>query len=273
MEQRPVWAPATVDLNTPSAARLYDYYLGGNYNFAVDRQLANRIYQALPEMPYLARVNRSFLGRAVRFCVSQGVRQFLDIGCGLPTLGSVHEIAQRVDPRCRVAYVDNEPVAVAHGELLLAGNPNAGIALADVRDVHGVLNSKTVTRLLDFNEPVAVLMVALLHFIPDADRPVEMIARYREAMAPGSYLVLSHVSDDELPGVSHAAEFYKNSQNPVTLRGRAQVERLMGGFELVDPGLVFCPDWRPDTPEDTDEAAAHPPCSFYAGVGRRTEAP
>lgn len=260
------WIPDEVDLTTPSAARLYDYYLGGAYNFESDRALAKRIYQVFPEMPYLARVNRAFLRRATEFCAHQGIRQFLDIGCGLPTSGAVHEVAQAIDPGAHVVYADNEPVAVAHSELILEGNENATVIRADLRDPDAVLNDPRTRRLLDLGEPIALLVVAVVHFVPDSDNPARVLARYRELLAPGSFLAFSHVSGDTLPNVAKAAELYRNSQNPAYLRTKAEIAAILAGFELVEPGLVFVPEWRPHAPEDAVDAGR---CSFYGAVGRK----
>ncbi|MQA06998.1 MAG: hypothetical protein GEU98_00365 [Pseudonocardiaceae bacterium] len=261
------WVPAEVDISTPSAARLYDYYLGGAYNFETDRELAKKIFDVFPEMPYLAQVNRAFLRRATKFCAEQGITQFVDIGCGLPTTGAVHEIAQAVNPDSRVLYVDNEPVAVAHSELILEDNDRAAVIQADLRDPDSIFGHPHATRLLDRDQPLAVLVVAVVHFVPDSDDPAGLLARYRDAMTPGSYLAFSHVSGDTLPNVAKAAELYRNSQNPAYLRTRDEVAAMLTGFELVDPGLVFVPQWRPADPRDAEDAER---CSFYGAVGRVT---
>jgi SAM-dependent methyltransferase len=260
------WVPAEIDTETPSAARLYDYYLGGGYHFEADRRLAQRIYEVFPETPHMARANRAFLRRATEFCAAQGITQFLDIGCGLPSSGAVHEVAQSIDPDNRVVYVDNEPVAVAHGELILEGTDRAGIVRADLRDPASVLDNPVTRGLLDLNRPVALLIVAVMHFVSDDDDPAGLLARYREALAPGSYLAFSHVSGDALPNVDRAIELYRNTQNPIYLRPRADIEAMLAGFELVEPGLVFVPAWRPHCPA---EAANAERCSFYGAVGRR----
>ncbi|HEX4703494.1 MAG TPA: SAM-dependent methyltransferase [Pseudonocardiaceae bacterium] len=260
------WIPAEIDTDTPSAARLYDYYLGGGHHFEADRQLAQRIYKVFPEMPYLARANRAFLRRATEFCARNGITQFLDIGCGLPTSGAVHEVAQAINPDVRVVYVDNEPVAVAHSGLILDGNDKAAIVHADLRDPDAVLGHPEARRLLDLSQPIAVLVVAVVHFVPDADEPAAVLARYRDAMAPGSFLAFSHVSGDTLANVAKAAELYRNSQNPAYLRTKAEIAAMLTGFELVEPGLVFVPEWRPNSPEDAVDAQR---CSFYGAVGRR----
>ncbi|MDR7303253.1 SAM-dependent methyltransferase [Haloactinomyces albus] len=251
MEDRPSWLPKDVDLEKASAARCYDYYLGGAHNFAVDRELAQQVVAKVPQIKALAQDNRAFLRRAVRYCVSQGIRQFLDIGSGIPTVGNVHEIAQEADPEARVVYVDNEPVAVAHSRSILDGNERADVVQGDLADVAGVLASSPVERLLNFDEPIAVMMVALFHFVPDSAQPKRIVQQYSERMAPGSYLGFSHLTQDDFPEAGrNLIDLYANSSNPGTLRSRAEVTGLLSDFELVDPGVVHIPEWRPDSPED-----------------------
>ena len=268
MSQPPDWLPEDVDLVKPSAARCYDYYLGGAHNFAVDRELAEQVLAQVPYGRDVARDNRAFLRRAVRYCVDNGVRQFLDIGSGIPTVGNVHEVAQAVDPDCRVVYVDNEPVAVAHSQTILEGNDNAAALRADFADVDAILEHAETRRLLDFSRPVGLMLIALAHFVPDAERPHEIVRRYADRLAPGSYLALSHLTDDDYPDKVHGPrESYKASSNPFHPRSRAQVAELTTDFELVDPGLVHLPQWRPDADEDRWE---NPETSLlYAAVGRK----
>jgi SAM-dependent methyltransferase len=267
--ERPPWAPQHIDLDRPNAARIYDYFLGGACNFEHDRQFADKFLKVLPGAEQAARSNRAFLRRAVRFCVEQGIRQFLDIGSGIPTVGNVHEIAQGMDPSCRVVYVDNEPVAVAHSELILDGNERAAMLHADLCDPHTVLRSESARRLLDFDQPMALLMVAVLHFIPDSAGPREAIATYLRKAAPGSYFVLSHGTNDGLdqdPVDDHQAG-YERTSTPGVGRSRAEIQDLMAGTELVEPGIVWTPLWRPDSPDDVDE---HPERSLvYAAVSRK----
>ncbi|MFB9429120.1 SAM-dependent methyltransferase [Streptoalloteichus tenebrarius] len=264
--------PAQVDLDRPSAARVHDYWLGGSHNFAVDRELAERAERIVPELPAAMREYRAFLRRAVRFCLDSGVRQFLDLGSGIPTVGNVHEVARAVDPAVRVVYVDRDPVAVSHSRVMLADVPDVDVLHADLRDPERVLDSPEVAGLLDLDHPVAVLMVSSLHFVPDSDDPAGVIGRYREAMAPGSHLVLAHAtgdSDARLVGeqAARVAALYRRSADCLTLRSRAEVTALLTGFALVEPGVTRVPDWRPDTPRTADE---HPHRNIgYAGVGRR----
>ncbi|WP_020667067.1 SAM-dependent methyltransferase [Amycolatopsis nigrescens] len=269
VDERDKWLRLGIDIERPSAARVYDYYLGGDSNFEVDRVLAEQVRAAIPWVHDTARHNRAFLRRAVRYCMDAGVRQFLDIGSGTPTVGNVHEIAQQLDPDSRVVYVDNEPVAVAHAQLLLEGNENATIVRADLREPDEVCDGEETTRLLDFDQPIAVLMVAILHFIPDSDRPLDIISQYQKRLAPGSHLAISHVTDDVYAEQIHQlVDLYRGSSNPVTTRTKEQVRELFTGFDLIDPGVVWTPEWRPETPGHVGE---HPEDSvIYAGLGRRS---
>ncbi|MCI2423902.1 SAM-dependent methyltransferase [Saccharopolyspora sp. K220] len=268
MTEQAMWVPDNVDEETPSAARLYDYLLGGAHNFAADRALAEKFLTALPSARDVARLNRSFLRRAVVFMGQQGVRQFLDIGSGIPTVGNVHQIAQDADSQARVVYVDYESVAVAHSQLLLQGNDNATIVQADMREPEAILKAAETRRLLDFSEPIGLIMAGVFHFVPpEADAPA-IVARYRDALAPGSYLALSHftadISPDEMAGVT---EVMKRSADPIYTRTHAEITELFTGFDLVSPGVVGTAMWRPERPE---QAADEPGGSqIYAGVGRK----
>ncbi|MGH3884074.1 MAG: SAM-dependent methyltransferase [Pseudonocardiaceae bacterium] len=265
---RPGWASGDVDLEHPSAARVYDYYLGGSHNFAADRRMARRAIELWPELPLIMQANRAFLRRSVRYLVRQGITQFLDIGSGIPTEGNVHEVAQAAAPEVRVVYVDIDPVAVAHSRAILNGNPRADVVQADLRDVVSILDDPRAKRLIDPAQPLGVLMVAILHFVPDAADPANIIAQYRAIMAPGSHLVVSHASYEGRPDQAGShTDLYQRTPTPMTMRSRLQIEGLLGGFELVDPGVVFLPLWRPDSPADVDD---HPErFTGYAVVGRR----
>jgi hypothetical protein len=255
---------AEFDLERPSLARMYDYWLGGAANLAVDRELADRMIAIDPAVVDIARANRSFLRRAVRFCVANGIRQFLDLGSGIPTVGNVHEIAQRADPACRVAYVDTEAVAVAHSRQLLRHNPLATATQADLRDTDAVLTAPTVTGLLDFDRPVALLALMVLQYFPG--NPGDIIARYRAHLAPGSYLVVSHLTGEEreidMTGLARATS---NASTHAYLRSRAEVGDLLGDAQPVDPGIVGAPDWRPDDPHE-HRAGSH--AGSYVAVTR-----
>jgi hypothetical protein len=266
------WVSDEIDPAIPSVARIYDYLLGGAHNFAADREIADRLIAIQPNVVEIARQNRSFLRRAVNYMVVSGVRQFLDLGSGIPTSGNVHEIAQAVAPEARVVYVDYEQVAVAHSELLLADNDHADVVYADVTRPDEVLDASATRRLLDFDQPIGILGVTLGHYIPSTAHPVEMFARYRDAVVPGSYLVLTHLTDDfsSVHG-DEIVETMKSTQDNVFPRTRAQILELFTGFDLVEPGLVTTSQWHPDgDPENMDAEPRHPEeDGLYAGVGRR----
>ncbi|MGW4830822.1 SAM-dependent methyltransferase [Amycolatopsis japonica] len=265
------WVPAGVDTATPNVARIYDYWLGGNHNFEKDRTTADHLERTLPWVRQSVRLNRAFLGRAVRFMVAQGIRQFLDLGAGIPTVGNVHEIAQREAPEARVVYVDKEAVAVAHGELMLAGDDRTAVLHADVRDVGRVLGSSEVRRLIDFSEPVGLLCMLLLHWIPDEDDPAGLVRAYQEPLAPGSLLAFTHVTSDAHPELIAAATGQMAEQRgEVPLdRSHDQVLGLLGDLALVEPGLVGCGSWRPAGPTDVAEDPIWNEL-LYAGVARKS---
>jgi SAM-dependent methyltransferase len=260
------WVPAGVDVSRPSAARVYDYFLGGAHNFAVDRQLAEQIEAMTPNIAETMRSNRVFLRRAVRFLIAEGVRQFLDIGSGIPTAGNVHEIALDAAPDARIVYVDVDPVAVEHSRAILAGNPSAAVILADARDVDRIVAE--AQKFLDFSQPVAVLLAGVLHFLPDGDDPAAKTAALRDAVAPGSYLLISHATADGQPAeVIEAQRLSGRTATEITLRPAAAIEAYFDGFTLVEPGLVFIPSWRPDPQDPVDE---HPErIGAYAGVAKK----
>ena len=263
---RPAWAPQDVDIDRPSAARVYDYYLGGSHNFAVDREMARQAIADWPDLPRIMQANRAFMRRAVRYCAAQGIDQFLDVGSGIPTVGNVHEVAQVAAPGARVVYVDIDAVAVAHSCALLADDEHTGVVHADFLDVDAVLDDPVTRSVLDLDRPVALLAVALLHFVSDERHPATALARYRDALAPGSHLALSHASADAAPerADEHVA-LYRRTATPMSMRPRDQVARFFDGFRLLEPGVVGIPFWRPDGPLPA-EAERNP---GYAGVGRR----
>ncbi|MGH3772541.1 MAG: SAM-dependent methyltransferase [Pseudonocardiaceae bacterium] len=269
MIENPDWVPAGTNKIVPNAARVYDYWLDGAHNFAADRDMANKVQQVVPGARDGARINRAFLRRVVLFMVESGIRQFLDIGSGIPTVGNVHEVAQRADPECRVVYVDKESVAVAHSELLLAGNDRAAVIRANLRDVEYVLDDPKTQGLLDFGQPIGLLMLWALHFIPDSWDLVGILARYRDRVAPGSYLAVSHgTADSNLAGVTEVLQLYRNVSDPVYFRSHAEILRLFAGFELVEPGLVGSAFWRPSGPGDISDNSEMNTAS-YGGVGRK----
>lgn len=244
-----------MDLHNPNAARMYDYYLGGAANFLPDREAADRALAITPEIGRFARANRSFLGRAVGFLCEQGIDQFLDLGSGIPTVGNVHEIAHRHNPTARVAYVDREPVAVAHARRLLDSHAHVTVTQADVREPAAVLAAPGVTELLDLDRPVAVLAVAILHFVPDADDPAAIVAAYHRACVPGSYLVFSHASPITMTEheVHSGQQIYSTTSTPLLSRNHDEIAALLEGYTLLAPGLVPINHW----PTTSDEPAAN----------------
>ncbi|MFD8255466.1 SAM-dependent methyltransferase [Streptomyces werraensis] len=267
--ERPAWAPRSIDITVPSVSRMYDYYLGGSHNFEVDREAARKAMEFMPGLPKVMQANRAFMRRAVRFAVAEGVTQFLDIGSGIPTFGNVHEVARAADPEARVLYVDHDPVAVAHSKVVLEGNDRADILAADLRKPQDILGSDEAGRLIDLNRPVALLLVAILHFVEEADDPYGAVAELRDALAPGSMLVLTHATYEGIPlppeRAEGAVDVYRDMRNPLIMRTRDEIARFFEGYDMVEPGLVPMPRWRPDTaPEDEDPYAF----SGLAGVGR-----
>jgi SAM-dependent methyltransferase len=263
----PVDVTANIDIERPSQARIYDYLLGGSLNFAADREAARQLIARAPDVPLVAQANRAFLRRAVRFLAGAGVGQFLDIGSGVPTRGNVHEIVQRIAPESRVAYVDIDPVAIAHGRQILAGNDRAVAVQEDLRRPDHILDHPEVRGLLDFNRPVAMLVVSVLHFIADSDDPAGILRRLSDALVAGSYLVLSHLTfgsdpDGATPDGGRSDIFAKP-------RRRSEVERFFAGFDLIEPGLVPVDQWRPEVPAMTGDSAAL--SCMHAGVGRQCD--
>ena len=242
------------DSSVPSPARVYDYFLGGKDNFAADREAAERSIRVVPETPWFARENRKFLGRAVRFCAAAGITQFLDIGSGLPTMDNVHQVAERVTAAPRVMYVDNDPVVVSHAQALMSG-PHAAAARGDLTRPGEILASAPVRDMIDFSQPVAILLVAVLHFIPDDADPAGCVAELMDAAAPGSYLIISHteISQAHAVGTDYQSEaagelrdiWKKMPQVPA--RGRSEIEGFFRGLTLMEPGLVDIWAWRPDS--------------------------
>jgi SAM-dependent methyltransferase len=266
--KRPDRAPEGIDIERPSVARVYDYALGGSHNFAADRALFRQLTTMIPDLRPVALANRAFLHRALRFLLAVGVRQFLDIGSGIPTRGNVHEVAGRAAPDARVVYVDVDPVAVAHSREILVGNDRAGVIQEDLRRPERILAHSDTRRLLDVGRPLAVLLMAVAHLVPDDDELAGAMAVLRDAVAPGSYLVISHPAVEGGPAaLAKGVQVLQGAGIAATARTREQVAGLFGDFELVDPGLVWLPQWRPDGPDDGGE---HPLRSLVlAGVGRK----
>jgi SAM-dependent methyltransferase len=260
-----------IDLSRPSAARVYDYFLGGAHNFEIDRQLAEQIASLTPNLADTMRAGRAFLRRAVRFLAAEGIDQYLDVGSGIPTVGNVHEVAQAANPRSRVVYVDIDPVAVMHSRSILEGDQQTAVLEGDLRDPDRIVAEARKLGLLDFDRPIAVLLAGVVHFLPDADRPGEVIRTLREAVGPGSYLVISHSTYEDQPQeMLDAQKLSARTATEITLRSHAEIASYFGDFTLVEPGLVHLPLWRPESPGEVDD---HPErFGAFGGVGRRDRA-
>ena len=259
--------PAPFDTSVAHVARVYDYWLGGKDNFAADRAAGEQAIKAFPNIVLSARANRAYLARAVRFLAGEaGVRQFLDIGTGIPTASNTHEVAQSVAPQCRVVYVDNDSVVLAHARALLASGPEGATSYldADLRNPQMILDA--AARLLDFGRPVAVMLMAILQHIGDDDDPYTIVATLMGAVPPGSYLALSHPAKDINAGAmaKMAASLNQMMAEKVTFRTRPAVARFFDGLELVEPGMVQASKWRP-----ASEAEAGSPAALWAGVARK----
>lgn len=269
METSPEWGPGGVDVGVPSVARVYDAILGGKDHFAIDRVIADKAMAVMPNARTGARVNRAILERGVRYMAREGIDQFLDLGSGLPTARNTHEVAREENPRARVVYVDNDPIVLAHGRALLAENDRTRVVNADVRDARDVLTRPEITELLDLKRPLGLLMVAVLHHLADADDPAGLVRTYREALAPGSYLFITHFCDSTPEG-RELEHLFLSTLGSGRFRSRATIEGFFAGTEPVEPGVVLLPHWRPDTPV-TDESA-YVGLTMIGGLGRVPEA-
>ncbi|MGF6886481.1 SAM-dependent methyltransferase [Nocardia sp. GAS34] len=265
----PDWLPEDIDSETPSVARIYDYMLGGFANFEVDRAIADGLARTDPDLIATTRAYRAFLRRVVKHLVAEaGVHQFLDLGSGIPTAGNVHEIAHAIDPRVRVAYVDIDPVAVAIGRQLLTGDSRLTAMRGDITRIEPILDDPAVTGLLDFTEPVAVLMLGVLHVIPDRAGPHAIIDRVRERLSAGSYLAISHGCNEGPPElVAKINTVTRSTSTAAVLRSRAEIATLFDGFDLIEPGLVDLPRWNPD--EIPDDIPATLALGGVAGLATR----
>jgi len=246
---------------------MYDYFLGGKDHYEVDQEAAEKFIKAAPEVREAVRANRAFMRRAVRHVVADGgIRQILDIGTGLPTEPNVHQIARAVAPDSRIAYVDNDPIVSAHAQTLLDDDTNTSVVLADLRDPRSILEHPDVLRVIDFEQPVALMLVAVLHFITEAEDPDSVVATLLDALPTGSYLILSHATVD-IHGDERAdaVKIYNNAAASLNPRNHARVLDLFRDYRLIEPGLVLVPEWRPDEPADPDL----PPIGFYGGVARK----
>jgi SAM-dependent methyltransferase len=267
--------PPEIDTSRPHPARMYDYFLGGKDHFAADRETADALLAKAPGTRTTARENRKFLGRAVRYLVAEaGVRQFLDIGTGLPTQHNVHDVAQAIDPSVRVVYADNDPLVLAHARALLASAPEGRTAYiqADLRDPEAIVASPTVRETLDLDEPVALVLGCILHFIPDEDKPAGILKTLLGALSPGSHLAASHASAEHTPPqeAAQAQRVYPASGVPLQVRDSDDFAALaFSGLELLPPGVVLVSEWRP---EGTGPRPAPAEVNCYGGVARKPPA-
>jgi hypothetical protein len=244
-------APAGLDITIPNVARMYDYLLGGKDNFAADRAAAEQLLAVIPDVAAIAADNRAFLGRAVRYLTSQGIRQFLDMGSGLPTRSNVHEVAQQQTRDTRVVYVDYDPVVALHGRALLASGRNVVSLHADMTEPSAVLTDPDLLRVLDLSEPVGLIFASSLHFVPDEADPWGIVAQYRDRLCAGSYLVITHAparvpGEDPEHDEENAAKVFRQTSAQFHMRTLAEIQRFFDGFELVAPGVVFMQEWRPE---------------------------
>ncbi|MGP8297561.1 SAM-dependent methyltransferase [Streptomyces inhibens] len=266
-----------IDTSRPHPARMYDYYLGGWDNYEVDRVAAERVIEVHPQVRHSARANRAFLRRAVGELVAGGIRQIIDIGTGIPTSPNTHEVARETAPDTRVVYVDNDPIVATHAGARLTNTERTGFVLGDVRDPKAILDHPTVRELIDFDRPVALLLVAVLHFVRDDEDPAALVAALAEALPAGSHLVLSHATGEPYEAYAEGRtdvqardgviNVYKSATATLNLRSKAEIEPLFGPFALLEPGVVRVPLWRPDGevpgPQDLNNTI------FYGGVGRK----
>lgn len=259
------FTPDRIDTSRPHPARMYDYYLGGQDNYEVDRAAAEQVLTAAPDVRLSARANRDFLQRAVRSVVQDGVRQIIDIGTGIPTSPNTHEAAHAVDNGVKVAYIDNDPIVSTYAGAKLTNAEHTGFLLADMRDPKSIVEHPALRALIDFSQPVALLLVSVMHFVTDDEDPTGLIGELTGPLAPGSRLVLSHATGDfhDPETATAGSEVYKKATAHLTLRTRDEVVRLFDGFELEEPGVVQVPRWRPEG-EITEELSR---AAVYSGVG------
>jgi hypothetical protein len=264
------FTPEQIDTSRPHPARMYDYYLGGRDNYEVDRGAAERVLKLAPEARSTARGNRGFLHRAVRTVVRRGVRQIVDIGTGIPTAPHTHEVAREVAPGVRVAYVDNDPIVAGYADAKLTGSGDAAFVFADAREPEAIMSHPALRELIDFEQPVALMLVALLHFVTDAEDPAGLVKALTGKLAPGSHLIISHGTADfsaQHP-LREATQVYDTATAGLTLRSHAEILPFFAGFDLLEPGLVQLERWRPDGPEPAEAELWR--CAGYGGVGVTT---
>ena len=257
-----------IDTSVPHSARIWNYWLGGKDHYPVDQEVGDQILAFVPELVRSARADRYFLARAVRYLTAQGIRQFLDIGTGLPTVDNTHEVAQRAAPETKIVYVDNDPLVLVHARALLTSTPEGACDYidADVRDPESIV--RQASRTLDFGQPIAIMMLGIVNFIMDTDEAVSIVRRLMDATVPGSYLVISHPTTEvDAEPMTEAVRFWNQQGSaPMTLRTRAELLRLFDGLELAEPGVVTCSRWRPDVMEIGETADV----THFGGVARKT---
>jgi hypothetical protein len=261
------WPPPEFDTGVPHSARMYDYWLGGKDHFAADRQMGEMFLQRIPTLRTMAKENRNFVGRATAYLADQGVRQFLDIGTGIPTSPNLHETAQAIAPEARVVYVDNDPVVLAHARALMRSTDEGATAYidADLRDPEKILRAPDLLRVLDLSQPVALMVIAVLMLVGDDEDPWAIMARLRDALPSGSYLALTHPTGDFDPvAMGDVTAFAAQGGMTFRPRGRDDVARFFGDWELVDPGVVPVLSWQPSNPVDDIHSAY-----YWAGVARK----
>ncbi|MFI2031669.1 SAM-dependent methyltransferase [Streptomyces buecherae] len=265
-------AEARLSQDRPHSARMYDFFLGGKTNYLVDREAAEEVISRFPAVVTAARANRAFMHRSVRHLAAEcGIRQFIDVGTGIPTAPNVHEVAQAAAPDSRIVYVDNDPIVLVYAEELLDSTPSGATRYveADATDARAVLDAVERTRCIDFTKPVALNLHALLHFVPDDRQPYVIVRDLVDRLAPGSYLSLSHVTYDFEPEAWHAvADIYTRRGTPAQVRSRAEVLRFFDGLDLIEPGLVVAHRWRPE-PASGPSLVTDTEVSLYAGIGRK----
>jgi len=247
---------------------MWDYLLGGAHNFAADRRVAQQAVTYMPQLPELAQQVRAFIHRAVSFMSAEGIDQFIDIGSGIPTRGNVHELAQQLNPEAKVVYVDHDPVAIAHARTILKDNDRVAAILGDLRDPAAILAQPALRDLLDLDRPVGLLLVSVLHFVFDEHDPARIVATLRDALAPGSYLAIQHATGDEQPERTlHMLEYF-NSQSPEPMRWRSReaITQFLDGFTILEPGVVFLSQWRPEPDEVEDDPVR---LASYTAIGRK----
>jgi hypothetical protein len=266
--ESPDWAPPGIDPERPSAARMWDFLLGGAHNFAADRAVAEQAVIYMPQLPELARQVRAFIHQAVTFMSEAGVDQFIDIGSGIPTRGNVHEKAQQLNPAAKVVYVDHDPVAIAHAQAILADDDQVAAVLGDLRNPGAILAQPALRELLDWDRPIGLLLISVLHFVFDEYDPRGIVATLRDALPAGSYLAIQHATTDEQPENTLQMLRYFNSQSPEPMqwRSRDEITEFFDGFTILEPGVVFLTQWRPADPDAEADPARF---ASYAAIGRK----